>query len=161
MRRRFLALLIDFFIVILLCWIAFILFGAPDWGKYLKAQDAVRGLPASDPLVIERSRQYQQCFVVSLVIAVVYEAFTLVIFNASPGKLIMRMRVISAKEGGNIVVSKLMLALRSLIKALSIYLLSAIPFILLCVTTFGNIDKRSGFDIFTGTKVIDTVEVVK
>ena len=35
MRNRFFALLIDFIIVSLLCQFAFILFGAPDWGRYL------------------------------------------------------------------------------------------------------------------------------
>lgn len=155
MLRRFMALLVDFVAVALICQLIYTLSGIPDWGRYLNTQDIVRGLPAADPAVLERSALYQQCIVASLAIALAYEALALVLFNASPGKLLLGFRVVMAKEGGSLPVGKLMLVLRSLIKALSIYLLSAIPFLILCLTVFSNADMRSGFDLFTGTKVAD------
>ena len=153
MRNRFFAMLIDFIIVSLLCQFAFILFGVPDWGRYLNMQEMVRGLPASDPLVIERIKLYQDCFIVTLGIGAVYEALMLVLFSASVGKLIFGLRVARAKDDRNIYISKLMLILRAFLKVLSIYLLSALPFVFLCLTAFSNPERRSGFDLFAGTKV--------
>ena len=155
MLKRFFALLIDFFVVAFLCQLIFILFGTPDWGHYLRMQDIVRGLPATDPLVVERAKLYEECFITTLGIGVIYESMTLVFFGGSLGKLLLGLRVVSVKSGGNFFTEKLKLVLRSVIKALSIYLLSAIPFIFMCLTAFGNVDGRSGFDIFIGTKTID------
>ena len=155
MRRRFLALLIDIALIVALCYLIFTIFGTPDWVRYMQMQDLVRDLPAADPLVVERVALYQKCFVTSLTVAVVYEALLMVLFGGSVGKLIFRLRVVSAKEPKNSVILMLRLALRSIIKALSIYLLSAIPFLFMCLTAFGNGEGRSGFDLFVGTKVID------
>lgn len=155
MRNRFLAASIDFMIIVLLCWLAFTLLGAPDWGRYLQMQDAVRGLAASDPLVLERMKAYQECFIVTLAIGAVYEALMLVIFKASAGKLILGLRVVRARDGGNFYAGKLLAVWRAVLKAMSIYLLSALPFVFMCLTAFGNPEGRSGFDLFAGTKVID------
>ena len=155
MRKRFLALLIDFILVALLCQLLFIVSGTPDWARYLQTQEDVAGLDASDPLVLERVELYQKCFVTTLIVAVVYEAVLMMVFGGSVGKLIFRLRVVNQKEGKNPVVFRLKLLLRSLIKALSIYLLSAIPFVFMCLTSFGNAEGRSGFDFFVGTKVIN------
>jgi len=155
MRNRFLALFIDFIIVAMICQLIYRIFGTPDWDRYLQMQDMVRGLPASDPLVLERVRLYQECFITTLVIGVIYEACMLVFFGAPIGKLLFSLRVVNAADGRNFYMGKLMVILRSLIKALSIYLLSALPFIFLCLTAFGNPEARSGFDMFAGTKVVD------
>ena len=155
MRKRFLALLVDIIVIVLLCYIIFLLFGAPDWAGYMQMQDTVRDLPASDPLVMERMALYQKCLVTTLAVGVVYEAFMMVFFSGSVGKLTFRLRVVPAKDPKNPLVFKLRLALRSIVKALSIYLLSAIPFIFMCLTSFGSPEGRSGFDVFVGTKVID------
>lgn len=113
----------------------------------------VRGLPATDHLAIERAKLYQDCFTVSLGIAAVYEALMLILFNASIGKLIFGLRVACSKDGRNIYISKLLFLLRAFLKMFSIYLLSALPFVFLCLTAFSNPERRSGFDLFTGTKV--------
>jgi len=155
MCKRFFALVIDFFIVAFLCQLIYIIFKTPDWPRYLQTQDAVAGLSATDPRVVERMKLYEECFITTLVIAAVYEAFFLVFFGGSPGKLITGLRVVFVREGKSFAACKILLALRSIIKALSLYLLSAIPFVFMCLTAFGNIDRRSGFDIFIGTKVID------
>lgn len=153
-RNRFFALVIDFIVIMLLCQIVFAIFGIPDWKHYLQTQEAVRGLTASDTLVVERMKLYQECFLITLSIGVVYEAFMLVFFGVTIGKLVFGMRVVNVKTDKNFYVGKLMLAMRSVIKAASIYLLSAIPFLFMCLTTFGNSEGRSGFDGFAGTKVI-------
>ena len=155
MWKRFFALLIDFVAIAFLCQLVFILFGMPDWARYMQSQETVAGLPATDPLVLERIRLYQECFIITLGIAAAYEALTLSFFRGSPGKLILGLRVVFVKQGRNFLIDNLLLALRCVIKMLSIYLLSAIPFIFMCLTAFGNIDRRSGFDMFVGTKVVD------
>jgi len=155
MLKRFFALLADFFAIAFLCQFIFVLSGMPDWGQYLQSQETIIGLPATDPLVLERVKLYQECFLTTLGIAAAYEILTLVLFRGTPGKLILGLRVVSVKQDQSVFKGKLLLALRSVIKMLSIYLLSAIPFIFMCLTAFGNIDRRSGFDIFAGTKVVD------
>ena len=159
MRNRLIALIIDFIVVALLCQLAFTLLGVPDWGQYLETQELVAGLPATDPLVLERMMLYQECFLVTLGIGVAYEGLMLVFLGASLGKLLLGLRVVSAKEDGHFLVGKLRLILRCVVKALSIYLLSALPFVFLCLTAFGNPEGRSGFDTFAGTKVMDTRSV--
>jgi len=153
-RDRFFAVIIDLLVVILLCWLAFSLFGAPDWGRYMQMQDEVRGLASNDPLVLERIAVYQNCFITSLAIGAAYEALALVVFGTTIGKLICGFRVVSAKDGRNTVLTKVLFALRAVIKSLSIYLLSGIPFIFMCLTAFGNAEGRSGFDMFAGSKVV-------
>ena len=157
-RNRFLALLIDLLVVAFLCQLLFILIGTPDWGRYLAMQDDVKGLDASDPIVLERVELYEKCFITTLGVLIVYEALFMIILGATPGKLIFRLRVVSNKAGRNMYSVKLRLLIRSLVKALSIYLLSAIPFVFMCLTFFGNAEGRSGFDVFVGTKVIDIRE---
>ena len=156
MRNRFFAAAIDFVIVALLCQLMLTIFATPDWGRYLQMQDAVTGLSASDPLVLERMKLYQECFIVTLAMGAAYEALALVLFGASPGKLLLGLQVVNAKDGRNFYAGKLMLVLRAALKAVSIYLLSALPFVFLCLTAFGNLEGRSGFDLFAGTKVINT-----
>lgn len=153
-RNRFFAMIIDFVIIALLCQLVFNLVEVPDWGRYLQMQDMVKGLPATDPLVLERMKLYQKCFILTLSIGMAYEALMLVLFGASAGKLLFGLRVVNAKDDRNFYVAKLMFVLRAVLKAVSIYLLSALPFIFMSLTAFGNQDGRSGFDMFAGTKVI-------
>ena len=155
-RNRFFALVIDFIIVALICQLAFNLFGTPDWNHYLRTQEIVRDLPRTDPLVIERTRLYQECFIVSLGIAFLYESLMLVFFRGTIGKLVYGFRVINMNENINFIVGKLLFILRTAIRLLSIYLLASLPFIFLCLTAFSNEESRSGFDMFSGTKVIST-----
>jgi len=151
---RFFALVIDFIIIGLLYQIAVVLFGAPDVSVYLEMQEAVQGLAKDAPEVIERMRLWQQCWITFLGIGAAYEAIFLILFRGTAGKLMFGFRVESNNEDRNVILCKLLLVLRSVVKALSLYLVSAIPFIFLCLTTFGNAEGRSGFDLFSGTKVM-------
>jgi uncharacterized RDD family membrane protein YckC len=152
MRHRFLAVAVDFVVIAFLCQISFALFGAPDWNGYLQTRELVRGLPASDPLVIARFKAYQDCFSLSLAIGAAAEALQLVLFGGTVGKLIFGLRVADTKSGSR--ASWPRLVLRAALKAFSVYLLSAMPFIFLGLTAFGNPERRSGFDFFAGTKVM-------
>ncbi|MDR2869878.1 MAG: RDD family protein [Deferribacteraceae bacterium] len=153
-RNRIIAFFIDFTIIMLLCKLAFIIFGVPDWGRYLATQSSITGLTVTDPLVIERMRLYQESFIWTLVIGMTYEALMLLIFQGTIGKLLFGLHVLPMKEDTSSAKAKLALIIRALIKALSLYLLSAIPFLFMCLTTFGNAEKRSGFDVFARTKVV-------
>lgn len=154
-KKRFLAAIIDFVIVMLICQLAFNVFGAPDWGGYLRMQEAVMGLPAYDPIVLERMKLYQICFILTLSIGAAYEALALTLFGTSAGKFVFGLRVTGHNDGG-FFAGKLRLILRSAIKAFSLYLLTALPYVFLCLTALGNPEGRSGFDLFAGTKVIET-----
>ena len=153
MRKRVVALLADGLAVMLLCQLLFMLTGAPDWGRYFMMQEAVKGLGKADALVLERTRLYQDCLLISCAVGAAYEALSLLFFRATLGKLAFGMRVVDAKPGRSFFMSRLMLAVRGLLKMASVYLLNAIPFVFLCLTAFGNAGKRSGFDMFTGTNV--------
>jgi len=151
---RLFALIIDFVIIWLLYRIAVALFGAPDVNEYVRMQDAVQGLAKDAPEVIERMRLWQQSWITFLSIGAAYEAIFLILFRGTAGKLLFGFRVVSNKEDRNAILCKLMLVLRAVVKALSLYLVSGIPFIFLCLTTFGNADARSGFDLFAGTRLL-------
>ena len=154
MRDRFFALAVDIVVIVLLCWALFLLRGVPDWEGYFKMQDAVRGLPKTDPMTVECERFYQSCFIISLTVGAAYEALMLVLFRATAGKLIFGLRVVDSKADRKFAVSRLILVARALIKMLSTYLLAALPFVFMCLTAFGNPERRSGFDMFSGTRVI-------
>jgi len=151
---RFFALVIDFIIIWLLYTIAVVLLGAPDVNEYVRMQEVVQGLAKDAPEVIARMRLWQQCWITFLGIGATYEAVLLILFRGTIGKLLFGFRVVSNNEDRNVILSKLLLVLRAVVKALSLYLLSGIPFIFLCLTTFGNADARSGFDLFSGTRVL-------
>jgi len=154
MLGRFLALLVDVTIIVLLCWVVYLQFGTPDWPGYLLMLEKVKDLPASDPLVRECKALYNQCFIYTMIFGAVYEAVMLVFFRATIGKLIFRLRVVDNKEGKNVFLSKLMLVVRAAVKMISPYILWLVP-VFMCLTAFGNVDRRSGFDMVSGTKVVD------
>lgn len=152
--RRVLAAVIDLVAVSLLVQLAFLLFGQPDWQHYMNMAKDVAGLSATDPIVIERMNVYQNCFILSLAIGAGLEFLCMFFFGGSIGKLFMGMRVVNVNPNRNFWVGKLMLLVRAVLKSFSIYLLSAIPFIFLSLTVFGNKEGKSGFDSFIGTKTI-------
>jgi hypothetical protein len=154
LRFRFFAAVVDCVVITFICQFIGIIFGTPDWGKYLQMQTVIIDLARDDPLVLERMNLFQEYFIISLIIGLVYDSLMMILFKAPIGKLIFGFRVIDTREDRSFLISKLLLVLRAAIKALSIYLLSAIPFIFMCLTTFGNIEQRSGFDMFSGTKII-------
>jgi uncharacterized RDD family membrane protein YckC len=153
-RNRVLAALIDFIIVAFLCQFAFFAFGTPDWKTYLGSQEEVRGLPREDLRVVERARLYNNCFIVSLAIGASYEALFFVLFDTTPGKRLFGLKLVPKKEERGFLLTKLFYPVRAVVKAFSIYLIAAIPFIFMCVTVYGNEEGRSGFDMLSGTKVI-------
>ena len=155
LRNRFFASVIDFFVVTVLCQYAMMLFGEPDWPKYMAMQEAVVGLAARDPLVIERMALFQRCFIITLIIAASYEAIMLIIFKGSLGKLVLGLRVENLNPERNFWLGKLMIIVRAFIKVVSIYLVSAIPFIFMSLAVFGNNKGQSGFDLFVRTTVAD------
>ena len=155
LRNRIIATVIDFFIVTMLCVYAAMLFGVPDWQGYMAMGESVVGLTAKDPLVIARMALYQRSFITTLIIGGSYEAIMLVLFRGSLGKLITGLRVENLNPERNFLLGKLMLILRALIKVVSIYLVSAIPFIFMSLTIFGNTNGQSGFDLFVKTFVAD------
>ena len=155
LRNRIIATVIDFFVVTVLCQYALMLFGEPDWPKYMEMQAAVAGLVAKDPLVVTRMALFQRCFIITLIIGGTYEALMLVFFKGTIGKLVTGLRVENSNPERNFFIGKLMLILRALIKVVSIYLVSAIPFVLMSLTVFGNTKGQSGFDSFVRTFVAD------
>lgn len=155
LRKRFFALVVDFIIVAFLSLLVFRLLEKPGWDSYLGMAEAVKDLPKTADLVTQRMILYQECMFTTMAVCLVYETIFLLITRATVGKLIFGLRIVDYQEGRNPFVSKLSLILRSMIRVVSLYLLSAIPFIFLCLSVYGNADIRSGFDLFTGTKVID------
>ena len=159
LRNRIIATVIDLFVVTLICMYAFMLFGEPNWPAYTAMQEAVVGLGAKDPLVIERMELYQRCFIGTLAIGGIYEAVMLVLFKGSLGKLIMGLRVENVNPERNFLLGKLMLIIRSLLKIVSIYLVSAIPFVFMSLSVFANTNGQSGFDLTVRTFVADKRKV--
>jgi len=154
LKRRFFALLIDFVIVSFLALLVFSILGKPGWDSYLEMAEVVKGLPKSDPLVAERMILYQECMFTTMAVCLVYESVFLLTTQATIGKMIFGLKIADFQEGRNPWLSKLFLILRAMIRVVSLYLLSAVPFIFLCLTVYGNADVRSGFDLFTGTRVL-------
>jgi len=153
-RNRIFASIIDYVIIAFICQLAFVFFGTPDLESYRQMQDIVQGLARDAPEVMERTRLWNQFMISALIIGGSYEALMLILFGSTPGKLIFGFKVLHVNMDHNIIIKKLLLLLRAVVKALSIYLLSAVPYILLCITTFGNAEGRSGFDTFSGTTLM-------
>ncbi|MCL2152293.1 MAG: RDD family protein [Oscillospiraceae bacterium] len=153
-RNRFLAALVDFIIIGFICQLAFYAFGAPDWGAYGASHDEVVGLGREDERVVERARLYNECLIISLAIGAAYETLFLALFDTTPGKQLFGFKLISKKEDRGYLMSRLFYLIRAVVKSFSIYLISAIPFIFMCLTTYGNEEGRSGFDLLAGTKVV-------
>ena len=155
-RFRFFAAVIDWFVVWGLALMSGLLFGAPDWFKYMQMGTEVNNLAATDPLALEFMRFHQQCYILTLLIGWVYDSLMMIFFKASLGKLVFGLHVVDYKKGRRVLISKLFLILRAFIKGFSIYvMLLPIPYFIMCLTAFGNDEHRSGFDMFSGTKVID------
>ena len=154
MTKRFLALVVDFIVVAFLSLMVFRILNRPGWDSYLAMAETVKGLPKADPLVTQRMILYQECMFTTMAVCLVYEIVFLLTVRATIGKLLFGLRIVDHQEGRKPLISKLFLVLRAMIRVVSLYLLSAIPFIFLCLSVYGNADIRSGFDLFTGTKVI-------
>lgn len=155
MSRRFFALVLDFVLLALILELVFRFTGRPDWNGYFMSQDLVKGLSAEDPLVINRAQLYWECAFFSLIVCFIYESVMLLLFRATVGKMVLGFKVMDVKENRHPIISSIMLVLRAFIRVLSLVLLNGITFIVFCLSAYGNADSRSGFDIFTGTKVID------
>jgi len=153
-RNRFLAALIDFIIVGFLCQLSVIAFGMPNWGAYMESQDAIRDLPREDQRVIERADLYNRCILISLGIGASYEVLFMALFDTTPGKQLFGLKLVFVKEKRSYLTNKAFYLVRAAVKAVSIYIISAIPFIFLCLTAYGNEEGRSGFDFVAGTRVM-------
>lgn len=153
-RNRVFATVIDFIIIGFIYELIVVLFGAPDIRAYTEMQDLVQGLARNAPEVIERQRLWNDFFYSWVAVSSSYEALMLMLFGASIGKLIFRFRVVPKKEGHSFIINKLLLILRAAIKGISLVVILVIPYLVLCLTTLGNPESRSGFDLFAGTKVI-------
>lgn len=154
LRNRIFATVIDFIIISLLYKLAVVLLGAPDVSAYLEMQDVVRDLARDAPEVIARTKLWNDCFITILAIGTSYEALLLMLFNSTVGKLILGFRVTPINEDRGLILNKLFLILRAVVKGISLYLLTAIPYVFLCLTALGNPESRSGFDLCGGTRVI-------
>lgn len=154
-KKRFLVFLIDAVIVVFIWFLAFEFFGKPDFMAVKRAMDAADALPVGQNqeamnLVFAR---FDEAFQFGLILWFAYDALTTVLFNGrTPGKLLMGLQIVPMNSARNPILNRLLFAVRSALKMLSLYILQGFPFLICALTVFTS-SNRSGFDIFVRTKV--------
>lgn len=155
--RRLAAFFIDAFIVLMLSFIAFHLFGEPDFFSVKEAMDAAELAGGQDAVLTGAVfSTFNRAYGIMLVIGFFYEVVSQFIFGGSTvGKLLCRLKVISRSEERKKAVHALFLCVRSFLKMLSLYFFQSFPFLICCLTIFTNKECYTGFDMAVKTITVD------
>ena len=146
--RRILAFAIDAAIVLAVCFVMYKITGKPDF--YAVRQQMDLSYESQ-----EAARMAYYYFNISWLIVIgivfVYETITQTIFDASLGKRLMGLKIVPQNEKGKLPF-KLVLIIRTLVKCISLYFLSGVPYALLGLRVLTNSKAQSGFDLICKTK---------
>lgn len=161
-KRRFASFLIDAVIVLCILFCIYRITGRPDFPAVKAAMEAANAGaagPDNQKLADVMFELFNTAYFQSLGIWFIYEVLTqLIFYGATPGKLIMKMRVVPMDPKRNPAIHHLLLIARSAMKFFSLYIFQGFPFIISSLTIFANKEARSGFDIFVKTRVKDIRE---
>lgn len=155
--RRLAAFFIDAFMVLVLSFIAFHLFGEPDFFSVKEAMDAAQLAGGQDAALTGAVfSTFNRAYGIMLVIGFFYEMISQFIFGGSTvGKLLCRLKIISRKAERKGAVHALLLCARSFLKMLSLYFFQGFPFLICCLTIFTNKECYTGFDMAVKTITVD------
>ena len=155
-RNRFLAFLIDLAIVVAIWFLAYQIVGQPDFFAVRAAMDEAQIQPTEQQqdAMNQVFARFDEAFQFSLILWFGYETLTTVLLQGCTiGKFLMGLRITPLNPKRNPVLHAGLLAVRSALKMLSLYLLQGFPF-LICALTVFTTNNRSGFDMFVKTQTI-------
>lgn len=157
--KRFTAFIIDAIFVLIILYLIFTITGKPDFPAVSRAMDAAKaGATTADAQALGNVMfdKFTSAYLQTLLIWFVYEILTQLIFSgATPGKLIMKLRIVPMNPGRNWYVHNILMIARSAMKFAFLYIFQGLPFLISELTIFSNKEARSGFDMFVKTRVDD------
>ncbi len=160
--KRFASFIIDAGIILLIIYIIYSITGRPDFPAVKAAMDAAQAgalTPDNQTLANVMFASFNEAYLQSLLIWFIYEVAAQIIFSgATPGKLIMKLRIIPMNPNRNWVLHHLLMIARSAMKFFSLYIFQGFPFLISALSVFANKESRSGFDVFVKTRVKDLKE---
>lgn len=155
--KRFAAFLLDTAIVLTIVYIVFRFTGKPDFPAVKAAMDTARegaGSPNAQALANEMFTLFNAAYWQTLMIWFLYEVVSqFAFFGATPGKLILGLRITSMNPNRKWPLHYLLMAVRSAIKVASLYIFQGFPFLIAVLSIFANKEARAGYDIFAKTYV--------
>lgn len=155
--KRFAAFIIDAIIIFIILYFSFSITGKPDFPSVKAAMDAAQAgasTSSNQALANVMFDSFNAVYFQALLIWFIYEVLTQLIFSgATPGKLIMKLRIVPMNPGRKWAVHNLLLIARSAMKFASLYIFQGFPFLISALSVFANKESRSGFDIFVKTRV--------
>jgi uncharacterized RDD family membrane protein YckC len=152
--KRFLSFIIDLAILALLWYVCYLLFNKPDFYAVKAAMDAMADT-TSQEAVNNVMTIFNHEYWVALLIWFIYETITTLIFSATIGKLVLKLKIMPQKEQKNIVLFKLKLLLRVFLKMVTLALFQGFPFFIATLTVLVGNGSESGFDKMVRTFVIE------
>ncbi len=155
--KRFAAFLLDTVIVVTIVYIVFRFTGKPDFPAVKAAMDTAgegAGGPNAQALANEMFTLFNAAYWQTLMIWFLYEVVSqFAFFGATPGKLILGLRIASMNPNRKWPLHYLLMAVRSAIKVASLYIFQGFPFLIAVLSIFANKEARAGYDIFAKTYV--------
>lgn len=155
--KRFAAFIIDAMIILIILYFLFSITGKPDFPAVKAAMDAAQAgaaTPDNQALANVMFSLFNTVYWQTLLIWFIYEVLTQLIFSgATPGKLIMKLRIVPMNPSRNWALHHLLMIARSAMKFASLYIFQGFPFLISALSVFANKESRSGFDIFVKTRV--------
>lgn len=157
--KRFTAFIIDTVFVLITIYIVFSFTGEPDFPAVKAAMDAAKAGAAgqnAQVLASEMFDLFNAAYGQSLLIWFLYEVvFQSLFAGATPGKLILGLRITAVNPGRKWPLHYLLMVARSAIKMASLYIFQGFPFLVAVLSIFANKEARAGYDIFVKTYVKD------
>lgn len=163
--RRFLAFLLDAVIVLVILFVVYTITGRPDFPAVKAAMNAAgsgSSTPDAQKLANTMFSLFDAAYWQSLFIWFVYEVLSqLALKGATPGKLMMKLRIVPENPGRSWILHNLLMIVRSALKFGFMYIFQGFPFLIAELSVFANREGKAGFDYFVKTRVKDMNEGVR
>ena len=152
--KRFLSFIIDLVILAILWYLCYLIFKKPDFFAVKAALDEMSGTNSQEA-VNKVLTTFNHEYWASLLIWFIYETVTTLLFSATIGKLVLKLKIIPQREHKNILLFKLKLILRAVLKTATLVLFQGFPFFIAALTVFVGKGTESGFDKMVRTFVTE------
>ena len=160
--RRLSAFVIDLAALGVILSVFYAFAGFPDFpavASEIERTNMAANSPQAKEIAGNMLSLFNEAYFQTLLVWFCYEVLTLLIFDGStPGKLVMRLRLISADGKRGRLTGGLFMVLRSFLKVLMMYLFQGFPFLLSAIYIFMDEQSRTGYDRLAKLTIIDRVD---
>lgn len=147
--RRLAAFLMDVMFVLCLIYLVYAIAGFPNFPAVFEKMRLLNlaGNDASHDIQVKVMAMFNTAHLQTLLIWICYDVFTMLLFRGStPGKLIMKLRLVPANENTRFHTFGLLVIFRSLIKFTGMFLLQGIPFVITTLSVFADEKSTTGYE---------------